>query len=413
MRCELCGANLPVESLFCYACGWRVQNSNGKNVAKKRKINKTQPKSKEHIDVGSVESFNDSKTVGTASCGLAMEETARVTDISSRFANGLENLNTARGGENGFYGFVGEEMQAAEASINGKMTYVINNNGSADLVYVGKNGHKYYQQVKLGYENSFKQKINFAEYKGQTIVVDKGNPSFAKIKAEGAKHGVKVIEGNITKAEAQELAKYMQQETAITGAKKAFIVPKVAAAHKAGLSSGKAGALYGAGFSMGSNLVDVACGDKELGEAAKDVVKDTAVSYAAGYAVGAAGSVVASTSAGAAVISGVGAAGAAVTSTAAGAAVVSGAAAAGAAVAGAGVAATGAVVGSVAAAGSAVGGAAVAATAGTAIGGAVAGGVAATAAAGAAVGAAAVAAAPVVAVGAAIGVGYKLLKKIF
>ena len=62
MRCKVCGANLPVESLFCYACGWRMQNSNGKNVAKKRKINKTQPKSQEHIDVGSVESFNDSKT---------------------------------------------------------------------------------------------------------------------------------------------------------------------------------------------------------------------------------------------------------------------------------------------------------------------------------------------------------------
>ena len=349
----------------------------------------------------------------TVSCGLAVQEAARAAAISGRFAAGLENLNTARGGQKGLFGFVGEEMQAADASINGKMTYVINNNGAADLVYVGKNGHKYYQQVKLGYENSFKQKINFAEYKGQTIVVDKGNPSFAKIKAEGAKHGVKVIEGNITKSEAQELAKYMQQETAITGAKNAFIVPKVAAAHKAGLSSAKAGALYGAGFSMGSNLVDVACGDKEIGEAAKDVAKDTAVSYAAGYALGAAGSAVASTSAGAAMISGVSAAGTAVTSTTVGAALASGATAAGATVAGAGAAATGAVVGSVAAAGSAVGSAAIAATAGTAIGGAVAGGVAATAAAGAAIGAAAVAAAPVVAVGTVLGGCYSLFKKIF
>lgn len=386
MGFKQCGNNIVVKSSVGYAGDRHLQNNNGKNAG--TKIN--------------------SRTVGAASCGLAVQEAARAAAISGRFAAGLENLNTARGGQKGLFGFVGEEMQAADASINGKMTYVINNNGAADLVYVGKNGHKYYQQVKLGYENSFKQKINFAEYKGQTIVVDKGNPSFAKIKAEGAKHGVKVIEGNITKAEAQELAKYMQQETAITGAKNAFIVPKVAAAHKAGLSSAKAGALYGAGFSMGSNLVDVACGDKEIGEAAKDVAKDTAVSYAAGYALGAAGSAVASTSAGAAMISGVSAAGTAVTSTTVGAALASGAT-----VAGAGAAATGAVVGSVAAAGSAVGSAAIAATAGTAIGGAVAGGVAATAAAGAAIGAAAVAAAPVVAVGAVLGLGCSVFKKLF
>ena len=240
MGFKQCGNNIVVKSSVGYTGGRHMQNNNGKNTG--TKVN--------------------SRTVGAASCGLAMQEAARAAAISGRFAAGLENLNTARGGQKGLFGFVGEEMQAADASINGKMTYVINNNGAADLVYVGKNGHKYYQQVKLGYENSFKQKINFAEYKGQTIVVDKSNPSFAKIKAEGAKHGVKVIEGNITKAEAQELAKYMQQETAITGAKKAVIVPKVAAAHKAGLSAGKAGALYCAGFSMGSNLVDVACCDK-------------------------------------------------------------------------------------------------------------------------------------------------------
>lgn len=384
MGLKQCGNNIVVKSSVGYTGGRHMQNKNGKNTG--TKVN--------------------SRTVGAASCGLAVQEAARAAAISGRFAAGLENLNTARGGQKGLFGFVGEEMQAADASINGKMTYVINNNGAADLVYVGKNGHKYYQQVKLGYEKNFGQKINFAEYKGQTIVVDKGNPSFAKIKAEGAKHGVKVVEGNITKAEAQELAKYMQQETAITGAKNAFIVPKVAAAHKAGLSAGKTGALYGAGFSVGSNLVDVACGDKEIGEAAKDVAKDTAVSYAAGYALGAAGSAVASTSAGAAMISGVSAAGTAVTSTTVGAALASGATAAGAA-------ATGAVVGSVAAAGSGVGSAAIAATAGTAIGGTVAGGVAATAAAGAAVGAAAVAAAPVVAVGAVLGLGCSVFKKLF
>ena len=344
---------------------------------------------------------------------LNSAETARVADIGKRFANGLENLNTGRGGQYGFKGFVGEEMQAAQASLEGKLTYVKNDNGIYDLVYVGKNGHKYYQQMKIGYKPS---DINFEKYKGQTLVIDKGNPHFKQFKAEGAKHGVKVVEGNITNAEAQELANLMKKEAAIRGTKTATIVPRVYSAHKAGLQSAKSGALYGGGFSLGSNLVDVACGDKELGEAAGDVAKDTAIAYGTGYVAGVVGSAVASTSAGAAAIGAVSAAGSAVASTAVGGAVVAGATATTAAIGAAGTAATAAAVGAVGTAGAAVGSAAVAATtavAGTAAGAAVASGVAATAAAGAAVGAAAVAAAPVVAVGCVLGAGYKLIKKLW
>ena len=350
-----------------------------------------------------------------ATAVLNSAESARVAEIGARFANGLESLNMGRGGGNGAKGFVGEHMQAANASFDGKMTYVINNNGSADLVYVGKNGHKYYQQMKIGSSHTAKN-IDFQKYKGQTLVVDKGNPNFKKIKAEGAKHGVKVIEGNLTNEEVEMLTKLMKKETAIRGTKTATIVPKVYSAHKAGLQSAKSGALYGGGFSLGSNLVDVACGDKELGEAAGDVAKDTAIAYGTGYVAGVVGSAVASTSAGATAIGAVSAAGSAVASTAVGGAVVAGATATTAAIGAVGTAATAATVGAVGAAGAAVGSAAVAATtavAGTAAGAAVASGVAATAAAGAAVGAAAVAAAPVVAVGCVLGAGYKLIKKIW
>lgn len=346
---------------------------------------------------------------------LNSAEAVRVSEIGARFANGLETINTARGGGKGLKGFVGEHMQAANASFEGKMTYVIDNNGNADLVYVGKNGHKYYQQMKIGSSHTHRN-IDFEKYKGQTIVVDKGNPNFKKIKAEGAKHGVKVIEGNLTKEEVEFLEKWMTKETALRGTKTATIVPRVYASHKAGLQSAKSGALYGGGFSLGSNLVDVACGDKDLGEAAGDVAKDTAIAYGTGYVAGAVGSAVASTSAGAAAIGAVSAAGSAVASTAVGGAVVAGATATTAAIGAAGTAATAAAVGAVGTAGAAVGSAAVAATtavAGTAAGAAVASGVAATAAAGAAVGAAAVAAAPVVAVGCVLGAGYKLIKKLW
>ncbi len=341
---------------------------------------------------------------------LAASNTINMSEIYNKMAEGLGSLNTNRGGIKGFKGFVGEEMQAAEATSIGKKTLVLNNNGPADLQYIGKNGHKYYQQVKIGYKPG---QIDFSKYKGQTVVIDKGNPYYKQLRAEGSKYGVKVVEGNITNSEAKTLAELMQKETSITGAKTATIVPKVAAAHRAGVQSGIKGAQYGAGFSLGSNLVDVACGDKEVKEAAKDVAKDTAISYAAGYAAGAAGSAIAGTSVGAAAIGAASTATATVAGTTVGGAVIGAGTAASAAVASAGVAATSAAVGAIGSVGAAVGSAAVAATSGTVAGAAVASGVAATAAAGAAVGAAAVAAAPVVAVGAAIGVGYKLLKKIF
>ncbi len=333
------------------------------------------------------------------SAGKSAVDNATALKSWGKAGENLSSLNTMRGGIKGNKGFVAEELQAAEASSAGKATQTLNDNGVADLVYTGKNGHKYYQQMKVGYKPN---QIDFSKYKGQTIVVDKGNPYFKEMVKEGKKHGVKVVEGSVTNEQAKNLSTAMQMETKITGAKTATVVPRAAAAHNAGLKAGKTGALYGAGFSLATNTVDVISGDKEVGEAAVDVAKDTAVSYGAGYAVGAAGSAIASTSIGASAIGAASSVGSAVAGTTVGGAII-----------GAGTAATGAVVGAVSTVGSAVGGAAVAATAGTAVGGAVAAGVGAAAAGAAAVGAAAVAAAPVVAVGAAAGLIYKGFKRLF
>ena len=360
-------------------------------------------------------------TAASATEKEAIASSVREAGLYSKLGDNLSKLNTMRGGVKGFKGFVAEEMQATEATLAGKTTRVINNNGIADLEYIGKNGHHYYQQLKVGYKPG---QIDFAKYKGQTVIVDKGNPYLKQFQAEGRKHGVKVIEGHVTNEGAKDTATMMQTETKLTGQKTSTVVPKVIKAknvvkvsHKAGLQSAKAGAAGGFGFSLGTNLVDVVSGDKELGDAAGDIAKDTAIGGAVGYTVGfagtAIGSTIGSTTVGAAVIGGASAAGSAVAGTAVGGAVIGAGTATAAAIGGAGAAATGAVVGAVGAAGSAVGGAAVAATAGTAIGGAVATGVGAAAAGAAAVGAAAVAAAPVVAVAAAAGIGYKLLKKIF
>ena len=356
-------------------------------------------------------------TAASATEKEAIAASVREAGLYSKLGDNISKLNTMRGGVKGFKGFVAEEMQATEATLAGKTTRVINDNGIADLEYIGKNGHHYYQQMKVGYKPG---QINFAKYKGQTVVVDKGNPYLKQLQAEGRKHGVKVVEGHVTNQEAKELADMMQKETALTGQKTSTAVPTAVkakhlaqASHKAGMQSAKAGAAGGFGFSLGTNIVDVMSGDKELGDAAGDIAKDTAIGGAVGYTVGFAGTAIGSTSVGAAAFGAASAAGSAVAGTAVGGAVIGAGTATAAAIGGAGAAATGAVVGAVGAAGSAVGGAAVAATAGTAIGGAVATGVGAAAAGAAAVGAAAVAAAPVVAVAAAAGIGYKLLKKIF
>ena len=319
----------------------------------------------------------------------------------------LSQLNTMRGGVNGFKGFVGEQMQAANATAAGRATRVVNNNGPIDLIFDGKNGHKYPQQLKIGYKPG---QIDFAKYKGQKVIVDKGNPYLRELQAEGARHGVKVIEGTVTEAEAKWWADAMQLETKITGGKTSVIVPKVqwaannlSAMHEAGLQTAKSGALYGAGFSVGKNIVAMMRGDVSAGEAVGNVVIDTAVSGGVGYATGAVGSAIARTAVGRAAASALGSATTAISGTAVGGAVTGAVGSATAAIGGLATTATAGAVGAVGTAGAAVGGALTAATAGTAIGGAVATGVAGATAAGAAIGAAAIAAAPVVAVGAVIG----------
>lgn len=314
----------------------------------------------------------------------------------------LSQLNTMRGGARGFKGFVGEYMEAANATANGKFTRVINNNGPIDLICEGQA-----QQLKIGYKPN---QIDFSKYGGQQVIVDKGNPYLRELQAEGARHGVKVIEGTVTEAEAKWWADAMQLETKITGNKTSVYVPEIqnvannlSAMHTAGKQVGKSGAMYGAGFSIGSNIVNMIRGKVSAGKAAVDVACDTAVSYGVGYASGAVGSAIARTAAGKVAASALGSATSAISSTAIGGAVTGAAGTATAAIGGLATTATAGAVGAIGTAGAAVGGALTAATAGTAIGGAVATGVAGATAAGVAVGAAAVAAAPVVAVGAVVG----------
>lgn len=300
----------------------------------------------------------------------------------------LSELNTGRGGGN-FKGFVFEELHAADATVKGQTTVVLNNNGPADVLISNTKGKSTAAQVKTGYKTN---KAGFAENECKTVIVDKGN---AKLIKEANQAGKKNIESNVTDVEAAQLAKAMKVESKISGSNNSVLVSNAAASvktvkeiNKAGVNSAGKGAVVGGAFSLGSNIIEVASGDKSLNDAASDVVADAVVSGTIGYGVGAVVTAIGSTAAGTAVTSAVTATTAAVTTTV-------GSTATGAALLGAA-----ATVGSTAAAGAAAISTGTAAVLGTAV-------------ASTAVGAAVVAAAPVILVGAALGAVATGISKLF
>ena len=257
-------------------------------------------------------------TVALTQNTSAIKHAVKGMQAYERMGEGLANLNTMRGGTKGFKGFIMEEMEAGHASALGRYTEVINNNGIADLRHIKSNGTEVLQQVKSGYKP---KQINFGEYSGQEVLLDKGNAHLKTFKEAGSKVGVRVRECHVTDAEAKKLADLMQRESRITGNPNAPVTShlysgakSISAAHSVGLKAAKSGAIAGAGFSLGSNIVDVARGKKTVGEAAGDVVVDTAKAGVVGYGAGAVGSAIASTAAGAAAIETAGAVTAAVSS---------------------------------------------------------------------------------------------------
>ena len=88
------------------------------------------------------------KTALMTTTKSAVDNAAGIESMG-KMGDGLSRLNTMRGGDKGFKGFVAEEIQAAEYSAQGQSTSVINNNGPADLIFTGKNGRKYLKQMKM------------------------------------------------------------------------------------------------------------------------------------------------------------------------------------------------------------------------------------------------------------------------
>ena len=392
----------------------------------------------------------------------ATQDAAAQVNAYKGCAEGLSNLNTMRGGMTGSHGFVAEELEALNMNLQGKNYTVINDNGPADLLKIGKNGHKYYEQVKF-VENIGPAKIAEynAKYAGQTLRVPKGMYDINKLNAlcKANNYAIKFVEGTVSKDLSVAVSRAMQVEGALTGSKTATYVPRVLEnvgdasvviekgsqittqsaeiiadcgesiarnVGKSALQGAKAGLVAGGVISGCYNAYQVYNGDKEIGEAVIDTAVDMGESAVIGAAIDGGLTVIASTEMGAAALGAISttvapvtalattavtAAGTAITgattvatgavigaATATGAAVTSAAAATGAAITGAAAATTGAVMGAATATGAVLTGAAAATSA-------------AATAAGTAIAGAAIAAAPVaVPCAIAAGIGYGAYK---
>lgn len=250
--------------------------------------------------------------------------------IYSEMANRLGAYNTMRGGVKGYGGFVFEEMHAADAAVKGTNIKVLGNNGIADFIVQDSSGHEILVQAKAGYKP---HQVDWNRYKGQTIVVDKGNVALAD---EARAAGLKVQESAVFKKQADVVARTQQWESKITGKTSAPITGTAVSAHNAGLASAKLAAKVGVSMKLGENIYDVIAGYKDFEEAAADMIVDGAVLVGGAYlgtaALTAAGTVAttaatafAGTAAGAAVTGAVTSAATAVGSTAVGGAVIAGA----------------------------------------------------------------------------------------
>lgn len=238
-----------------------------------------------------------------------------------KMAEGLNSLNTSRGGVHGTKGFVFEELHAADASMKGKKCCVVNNNGPADLVIDGQN-----VQLKMGYKNNTpKWRVGY-----EKVVVDKGNTQLLN---KAAKAGYEVEESAISSAEAKTLAEALKRESAITGNVTAPFTSTVASSHLAGKAAAGITAKVSVPFQVGANLCDAMTGEKSIEDAVVDTVVDGAATVATAYAgtaaltaastvVATAGAALAETAVGASAMTAAATAGTALASTAVGGAAV-------------------------------------------------------------------------------------------
>ena len=279
-----------------------------------------------------------------------MEEKKQVfiiPDMKSIKINSSKNLNAIETGKNlaklnvnrgNLKGFVFEHRAAEELNnvyLGNKKAMVIDNNGLFDIK-ITKNGKTVNKiQAKCGYENSVTDLTKYNQRNSKVVI----NNDAVNLETTAKLQGIKYEKSSVTNSEVSKLSNTMKFESKVTNSKNAPITSSINQGikiakncHNAGINGAKLGALGGAGFSLGSNLVNVIKGNKDIKEATEDVLVDTAISASVGYAMDAVGTGVVTGMSGTAIGATVGTAATAIASSAVGSAAI-----------GAGVAASGAI----------------------------------------------------------------------
>lgn len=211
----------------------------------------------------------------------AVETYNKIQELS-KVRSELSSLNVARGGANGFKGFIMESVEAGAQRQAGCRAIVVDDNGIADLII--KNGKKGEMvQIKCGYKPG---QIDFAKYKDAGIdrfMLNKDHPQFDKIAAEAKKYGFDLEPTQHSAAECQMIADGMQLEYKITGNPKSFFVPHAYTTQQAfnliaqrGVAAAQAAAKFGGALAVGIGIAEILSGNKTMDEAAKDAFNATA-----------------------------------------------------------------------------------------------------------------------------------------
>ena len=218
---------------------------------------------------------------------------SEMNKIASQAWDNIGHLNTQRGGLNGFifeeqlakemnYKFIGTDLKARVIDDNGIVDILVENIKTGEVVEK--------IQAKCGYETISKSNVEeLARYSkdGQKIVINKDAQKFSQKLDES---NIKYEKSNITNKEVTKTAKAMKNETRLTNKKHGKFVATTGKtkeilknSHINGVNAAKKGAAFGAGISIGNNIVELACGDKEFDEAVMDIGKDTIKAGVSGY----------------------------------------------------------------------------------------------------------------------------------
>ena len=186
--------------------------------------------------------------------------------INETFEN-ISKLDVNRGNLKGFLfeNRVSEELNSKLLD-KGFKAVVLDDNGIADIAIIEMKSGKVVKriQAKCGYEGQSVKDFTRYVDDGQTLVINNDADKFGRSLDN---RGIKYEKSSVTDREVSRMADAMKKEGKLLNSKNAKLTSYayktkevVKNCHTTGVSAAKSGACFGAGMSLGSNIVDVFSG---------------------------------------------------------------------------------------------------------------------------------------------------------